>query len=61
MQLDDANEQNDYNSFALTQCGHFYHADCLAKWLETSSDPNCPACAAKMPDVLLHRPAQNAE
>ena len=31
-------------TFALTACGHTYHAYCLAKWLEDGTAKICPDC-----------------
>lgn len=42
--LDDYNDSD--NVLAMHPCSHFFHADCLQQWLQTSR--SCPNCRARV-------------
>ena len=45
------------NNFTLTNCGHYYHTNCLETWKRTSN--RCPCCRTTMTRTTHHqRPAQ---
>ncbi|CAF3371647.1 unnamed protein product [Rotaria socialis] len=40
----------DTNEPVITICNHVHHKVCLEKWIEASSQKNCPLCRAKLND-----------
>ena len=50
--LDDMNRNNtgEYRTVSLHVCGHFFHYECLFRWIETSR--TCPLCCCCVTDAV---------
>lgn len=36
----------------IKECGHVFHEQCIARWIEETATPSCPMCRAPIPSTL---------